>query len=411
MKKPHVQKNNRSVKIPKTPAKDSSKKPLFCEDLVLNAIVEGSTDGIIRIDADQRIVSWTKGAERMLGYTPEEIVGQTVDCIVPPDLRDETRKAMIEQIQGNLGVTYEETTRLNKQGKVIPVLMTRIPLRDSSGNAVALLAIYKDISEQKKLQKEKNQLKTEHKQLQKKLENLERNTAMARVAAKVAHEIRTPLGVLFLKSDLLLEKMDHAFENWGIGDPKIHRKSIDKCLADIQRQTSRLEEIANNYLHLSKSRSMEREDVPIKKFMKEIETELREHYMSEDLEIQISIDNQVHTGYFDPQQFQRVFANLIRNSREALQHSEVKKGRIDIQVTRQEANLVFRVTDNGPGMPEEIRETVFDPFTTTKSIGTGLGLYLTCEIVENHGGTISIDSEPGKGTTIQFTIPFEDTKE
>lgn len=384
-------------------------KTLLSEDLVLSAIVEGSTDGIIRVDSGRRIVAWTQGAERMLGYTREEIVGKSVDVIIPPEIRDEVREAMLEQIEGNLGVMHTETSRISKEGKTIPVLMTRIPLKDSEGKTVALLAIFKDITEQKKLQKEKIQLKSEQKQLQKKLENLERNTAMARVAAKVAHEIRTPLGVLFLKSDLLLEKLDQAFENWGNGDPAIHRKSLDKCLGDIQRQISRLEEIANNYLHLSKSRSMERQDVNIKQFVKELETELKEHYTSEDLIIKISLNSEIKTAYFDPQQFQRVFANLVRNSREAIQHSEVKKGQIHIAVQDQDHSLIFRVTDNGPGMPEEIRETVFDPFTTTKSIGTGLGLYLTCEIVENHGGTISIESEPGQGTTIQITIPIEDT--
>lgn len=383
---------------------------LLTGDSVLDAIVEGSADGIIRMDADRVIVSWTKGAERMLGYTREEILGRSVDVIVPPDIREENREAMIDQMRGNLGVIHAETVRMNKQGNPVPVLLTRIPIKESNGKTVALLAIFKDISEQKKLQKEKILLKSEQKQLQKKLENLERNTAMARVAAKVAHEIRTPLGVLFLKSDLLLEKLDTAFSKWGTGDPQVHRKSLDKCLADIQRQISRLEEIANNYLHLSKSRSMERQDVNIKKFMAELETELKEHYAAEDLAIAIDVSGDAKTAYFDPQQFQRVFVNLVRNSREAIQHSEVKIGRIDIHARRQDNQLVFRVTDNGPGMPKEIRETVFDPFTTTKSIGTGLGLYLTCEIVENHGGAITIDSEPGQGTTIQITIPIEDTK-
>lgn len=380
------------------------------EDMVLSALVEGSTDGIIRVDRDYRIISWTQGAERMLGYTREEIVGIPVDRIVLPEMRAEVRAAMQDQMEGNLGVIHTETVRIHKSGKLVPVQLTRIPLKDPSGNTVALLAIFKDISEQKLLQQEKSQLKSERKQLQKQLETLERNTAMARVAAKVAHEIRTPLGVLFLKSDLLLEKLDQAFSNWGQGDPHPYRKSLDKCLNDIQKQISRLEEIANNYLHLSKSRSMERQDVNIKQFMKELEAELKEHFASERLLIYISVDSQVKTAYFDPQQFERVFVNLVRNSREAIQHSEVKSGVIDIQTTVEGNNLVFRVTDNGPGMPEEIRETVFDPFTTTKSIGTGLGLYLTCEIVENHGGTISIDSEPGKGTTIQITIPIEDNK-
>ncbi|MBN2328178.1 MAG: PAS domain S-box protein [Candidatus Omnitrophica bacterium] len=395
----------------KTPISEKSDNQRISEDLVLSAIVEGTADGIIRVDADLRIQSWTRGAERILGYSREEIVGKPVSLIVPKDLQFDVQETMREQMVGHLGVIHTETTRINKQGKKVHVQLTRIPLKDATGKTVVLMAIFKDISEQKKLQKEKIQLKSEQIQLQKKLETLERNTAMTRVAAKVAHEIRTPLGVLFLKSDLLLEKLNHAFDNWGNDEPDIYYKSLDKCLSDIQRQISRLEEIANNYLHLSKSRAMEREDVNVKQFMKELEAELKEQYGRDDLALQFSLDHDAGMAYFDPQQFQRVFANLVRNSREAIQNANISEGIIQIQANRQDENLIFRIIDNGPGMPDEIRETVFDPFTTTKSIGTGLGLYLTCEIVENHGGTITIDSEPGKGTAIQIIIPAEDQKE
>ncbi|MGC9329479.1 MAG: ATP-binding protein, partial [Candidatus Hinthialibacter sp.] len=334
-----------------------------------------------------------------------------VSWIVPKELKSDVYETMREQMIGHLGVIHTETTRIHKQGKKVHVQLTRIPLKDVTGKTVALMALFKDISEQKKLQKEKIQLKSEQIQLQKKLETLEQNTAMARVAAKVAHEIRQPLGVLFLKSDLLLEKLNHAFDNWGRGDPDVYHKSLDKSITDIKRQISRLEEIANNYLHLSKSRTMEREDIHIQQFMKELETELKEQYSCDDLTLQCSCDPNAGAAYFDPQQFQRVFANLVRNSREAIQNANISEGIIQIQADRRDQNLIFRIIDNGPGMPEEIRKAAFDPFTTTKSIGTGLGLYLTCEIVENHGGTIMIDSEPDRGTSIEITIPVEDQNE
>ncbi len=383
-------------------------KACISEDAILSAIVEGSTDGIIQMDVDGQVISWTKGAERLLGYRREEIIGKSVDIVIPPELRNEVRQAMRNQVKGDVGVVHIDTVRLNRDGQHVNVQLTRIPLKNSSGETVAFLVIFKDISENQKLQKERKQLKSEHKQLIKKVEKLERNNAMARVAAKVAHEIRTPLGVLFLKSDLLLERLDMTFEEWGKGDPDRHRQSLDKCSSDIQRQISRLEEIANNYLHLSKSRTMEQQDIDIKQFLDDLVLELKEQYHSDRFSVKASINDDIGSAYFDPQQFHRVFANLVKNSYEAIQFSPIEYGEIELTAQRMDDYIEFCIIDNGPGMPDEIKETVFDPFTTTKSIGTGLGLYLACEIVENHKGTISIESESGKGTSIHILIPIED---
>ena len=259
---------------------------------------------------------------------------------------------------------------------------------------MAFLVIFKDISEKKKLQKQ--------------VETLQRDNAMAKVAAKVAHEIRNPLGVLFLKSDLMVERLEMAFENWGKGNPGQHRAVLEKYVSDIKRQIYRLEEIANNYLQISKIRMNEREDVDLHKFMEDLEAELREHHSSDEVTFVFSVDAGLTTAYLDPQQFQRVFANLVRNSVEAIQLSHKRKGRIEMRVARQEGGLEFLVSDNGPGIPAKIQETIFDPFTTTKSIGTGLGLYLAREIVENHQGSLVIDSAEGQGTRVRITIPLGD---
>ncbi|MGI6458200.1 MAG: two-component system sensor histidine kinase NtrB [bacterium] len=363
------------------------------DNALLSVIGESSPDVITQVDAEGRIIYWTPGAERMLGYKEEEILGKDISMIVPPELHDRVRHGIQQQFEGRIDVVHEESVRLNKAGERIPVLLTRVPIRNNHCEIIALLAILKDQSEQKKLQKQ--------------VENLERNTAMAKVAAKVAHEIRTPLGVLFLKSDLLNERLACVFEDWGKGDVEAHRNKLEKLVADIQKQTSRLEEIANNYLHLSKTRTMERERVNIKRFMKDIRKELKEQYPEPEMLIEEQVDERVDMAELDSQQIHRVFVNLVRNSVEAIRATNAGQGVILLRVTPQHANLIFEIIDNGPGIPQEIMEAVFDPFTTTKSIGTGLGLYLAREIVVNHGGTIEIDTKVGKGTTIRFVLPTE----
>jgi PAS domain S-box-containing protein len=361
------------------------------ENVILSAIGEGSSDAITRIDIHGTIISWTPGVERMLGYTKDEIIGQHVDTIIPEDIREKTRISIEEQMQGQFGVLHEETERLHKDGRRIPVFLTRVPLHNNNCEVASLLAILKDTSEQKRIQKQ--------------LERLQRDTAMGKVAAKVAHEIRTPLGVLFLKSDLLVERMESAFEEWGESDATTHKEKLGKCVADIQKQISRLEEIATNYLHLAKSRTMERQRIDLHKWMKEILKELNEQYPQGFIDFKIDYDEQTPTIDGDPQQLQRVVANLVRNSVEAIQYSKIKKGTITLRSRPVEGGVMIEVADDGPGMSKEIQEDIFDPFITTKSIGTGLGLYLVREIIDNHGGIITIETEEGQGTTVCIYIP------
>lgn len=368
------------------------------EDVVLSAIGEGSSDGITRADRNGIILTWTPGATRILGYTREEILGRPITLIIPEEDRERIQNEMRCQFEGKCGVIHEETLRIHKSGERIPVMLTRVPLRNEKNEIIALLAILKDISEEKKLKE--------------KVEKLQRNTAMAKVAGKVAHEIRTPLGVLFLKSDLLVERLQMVFNE---DTPSLageflgkNKKFIEKCIADIQKQISRLEEIANNYLHLSRSRIMDREDVNLKSFIRDIRLEFKEQFSEDNVQLEFEVTDDVPIVKIDPQKFQRVFANLFRNSLEAMRASHIEDGWVKLHIFPRNNHLFMEVSDNGPGMPEQIKEKAFDPFTTTKSIGTGLGLYLVCEIVENHGGTITIDSSPGMGTTIRIQLPLQE---
>ncbi|MDP8244826.1 MAG: ATP-binding protein [Candidatus Hinthialibacter antarcticus] len=361
------------------------------ENVILSAIGEGSSDAITRIDANGIITSWTPGAERMLGYSTAEIIGQHVDRIIPEENREATRISIQKQMQGKFSVLHEETERLHKDGRLVPVFLTRVPLHNNNCEIASLLAILKDTSEEKKLQKQ--------------VERLQRDTAMGKVAAKVAHEIRTPLGVLFLKSDLLVERMEAAFEEWGKGDASSHHGKLDKCVADIQKQISRLEEIATNYLHLSKSRTMERQRIDLRKWMKEMLKELQEQYPQGFIDFKTEYDEESPIIDGDPQQLQRVVANLVRNSVEAIQYSHNKKGTILLRSRPVDDGVMLEVVDDGPGMSHEISEDIFDPFITTKSIGTGLGLYLVREIIDNHGGSINIDTEEGQGTAVRIFLP------
>lgn len=374
----------------------SLKEQVQEQEAILSAIGEGSADAITQVDKSLTIITWSPGAERMLGYTREEMIGQSVGSIFTPDIYDFEMERIQKQLDGSIGALNVETVRLRKDGIPVHVQMTRIPLKNKLGETTSLLAVLKDISKEKLLRK--------------KVDLLERNQAMSKVAAKVAHEIRTPLGVLFLKSDLLVERLNMVFDEWGKGSVEPHQKALEKYITDIQRQVSRLEEIANNYLHLSKSRTMERLDVDVHVLVNDMLAEWKEQYKDEDIEWELEIVKNPSKVFLDPQQIQRVCFNLARNSVEAVRSLEDRRKVIGIRIDHDNRYLFITLWDCGPGIPKEIRETIFDPFTTTKSIGTGLGLYLVEEIVKNHGGEISLESEENQGTSVRISIPIEPEK-
>ncbi len=376
---------------------NSLKEQIQEQAAILSAIGEGSADAITQVDKNLRIITWSPGAEKMLGYSAKEVIGKPVDLIMTPEVREHELERIQKQFDGELGAINVETVRLRKDGTPVHVQMTRIPMISSQGETSTLLAVLKDI--------------TKEKELRRKVELLERNQAMSKVAAKVAHEIRTPLGVLFLKSDLLVERLSVVFDEWGKGNVDTHKKALEKYVTDIQRQVSRLEEIANNYLHLSKSRTMERQDVDVEASLNEMLAEWKEQYKDEDIVWHLENKTKPLSLFLDPQQIQRVCFNLVRNSVEAVRSNDEEAKAIGIRMDSDERYLHLTIWDNGPGIPQEIRETIFDPFTTTKSIGTGLGLYLVQEIVRNHGGEITLESEEGKGTSVKISIPLEPEKQ
>lgn len=375
----------------------SLKEQVQEQEAILSAIGEGSADAITQVDKSLTLTIWSPGAERMLGYTRDEMVGQPVGTLFTPDIYDFEMERIQKQFDGTIGALNVETVRVRKDGTPVHVQMTRLPLKNRNGETTALLAVLKDI--------------TEEKLLRKKVDHLERNQAMSKVAAKVAHEIRTPLGVLFLKSDLLVERLDMVFDDWGRDNVESHKKVLEKYITDIQRQVSRLEEIANNYLHLSKSRTMERMDVDVEAMLSEMITECKEQYKDEDIEWELEVREKQRTVFLDPQQILRVCFNLARNSVEAVRSLEDRRKIIGVILDGDEKYIHITIWDKGPGIPNDIQETIFDPFTTTKSIGTGLGLYLVEEIVKNHGGEISLDSEEGNGTSVRISIPYEPEKQ
>jgi signal transduction histidine kinase len=226
-----------------------------------------------------------------------------------------------------------------------------------------------------------------------------RDRRMRMMLSGIAHEVRNPLGGMKLFCGLLEEDLD-ARE--GAGDEfDEEREKLDR----IRREVSYLERVVDEFRDFARQAPLERQRVDARRLVVDTVGTARG-----DLgEFGCDLTHEIEDGLeltVDPDRLRRVLLNLIRNAGQACGEG----GRIVVRASAPEADRrVIEVEDDGPGMSPEVLEEVFTPFHTTKEKGSGLGLPLSKQIVEQHGGSIDVESEPGEGTLVRVSLPFDES--
>ena len=241
-------------------------------------------------------------------------------------------------------------------------------------------------------------LKEREAQLQQKQQELiraERLAAVGRVSAQVAHEIRNPLSSIGLNVEMLEDQLGQS----RFGSAEDAKEARD-LLASVIREVDRLTEITEDYLRLARLPTPSKRPEDLKKILEEVLSFAREELGRAGVKIVAELPESGLPVSADEGQLRQVFLNLIRNAREAMTNG----GTLKVRATSTGALLDVRVSDTGSGIPPEVREKLFEPFFTTKPGGTGLGLSLSRQIVEAHGGRIDVESAAG-GTTFVLEFP------
>ena len=221
----------------------------------------------------------------------------------------------------------------------------------------------------------------------------ERLAAIGKMAAHITHEIRNPLSALSLNLDLLESELQDAG-----GKPEESRELVLAVKAEVNR----LSRLSEQYLSLARRPK----PTLVNESLEELWTELLEFLGPEMRRANVAVELIAAKGVpdipIDESLIRQAFLNLIRNARDAIQEGGTVSIRIDAQ---EDGGVLVIVEDDGPGIPEAVRANVFDPFFTTKQRGTGLGLAVTREIIEAHGGTITCSPREPEGTCFRMTFP------
>ncbi|MCU0578845.1 MAG: PAS domain S-box protein [Desulfobacterota bacterium] len=348
----------------------------------LENILSNSYDMIITTDTAGRIVTVNPAAERMLGYSRDEMIGVRVENFWQ---ETERRREIIRQVETLGAVTNAPATLVAKEGRLVEISLSISLLRDAQGRVLGTVGISKDVTEENRLRKQ--------------LLEQERLAAVGQTVASVTHCMKNVLNGLKGGSYMVEVGLKR-------NDPKLTREGWET----VQEGVDRISKISLNML----SYCRDRKPVPVavspyqlaRDTVELVEKSARQQGVT--LTCRGAEDEIVH---LDPDAVGRALLNLVTNAVEACKEKTYGPGespRVDVRVERAEGGIRFTVRDNGVGMDQEVREQLFKRFFSTKSYqGTGLGLSTTAKIVAEHGGTIAVDSESGKGSTFTVFIPSE----
>lgn len=224
------------------------------------------------------------------------------------------------------------------------------------------------------------------------MQQSEKLTAMGRMAASMAHEIRNPLGIIKGTADVLKEKYSAE-------------ETSDELFDYISAEVLRLNHLVNNFLSFACEPKLNPKSADLKNVIERAVAALEREDQEQKIEIILSAQNELAPFNFDENVIQQVLFNLLINAQQAIEQD----GKIEIGLNainhKNKRYAEVTVSDNGSGI-EGDTEKIFEPFYTSKSSGSGLGLAICKQIIEKHGGWIELKTEIGKGTTFRFYLPI-----
>jgi PAS domain S-box-containing protein len=355
----------------------------------LAAVVDSSEDAIIGKDLDGTITAWNKGAEHMYGYSAEEVVGKSINLIVPRETPNEIPEIMAK-IRLGQSLEHYEATRITRDGRGLTISLTVSPIRDSEGTIIGASAIGRDITEQKRAEDQ--------------LRQAQKMEAVGRLAGGVAHDFNNILGVISACSEFLRDRVEKGSQSAQFVD-------------NLRRAAERGASLTRQLLIFSRKQVVKPQVLNLNDRLVEVSKLLRP-LMGDDVEIVITPKTENVFVEADPGQLDQIVMNLAVNARDAMPRGGkliLETSTMDFDETfarlhgpmRPGKYVLLAVSDNGVGMDQVTVQRIFEPFFTTKEVGkgTGLGLATVYGIVQQAGGSIWVYSEPGRGTTFKIYLP------
>ncbi len=330
-------------------------------------VIESMPAGLVTLDSNEKIVSCNQNTEDLLGKPFSALLGMPIHEVLPdcPFKSSEMCNNVIEYAM--------ECS--NDDGRVIPVKMSGSSLLDQDGHTIGTVLVLRDMSQIMEMEQQ--------------LERSRRMAALGKMAAGIAHEIRNPLGTL---------RGFAQFFGTRAGDDTESKGYADLMISEVDR----LNQNISGLLQFARPREPQKVIVKVDDLIAKTVALMEGDFSSRKVNFHWECNTNTEFSA-DPDLLLQVLLNLLKNSIGATPEG----GEVSLAAREDKGRVVVSVIDTGSGMTEQEQERMFDPFFTTKKTGTGLGLAVSHQIVEQHNGSFEVISAPDKGTEINIVLPNE----
>jgi two-component system, cell cycle sensor histidine kinase and response regulator CckA len=362
----------------------AAEEALAASERQLRAVLQTSPVAIIMVDTDRRVRLWNQAAEKLFGWTAEEVLGRPYPVQAPPGEEADPRHMFSSAEEGTV-VRDAQLRRLTRDGRVLEVSFWNAMLHDRQGEQTGLIGIFVDNTERNRLESE--------------LRQSQRIEAIGRLAGGVAHDFNNVLTSMLGHADLVMDVLPQD-------DPT--RDDIE----EIRRSAERARGLTRQLLAFSRKQMLTPRVMDLRVVVAETGRMLQ-RMIGDDVVLTTDLAPDLWPVRADPSQIEQVLMNLAVNARDAMPRGgaftirarNVPEGAGDNSRVRGPA-VLLEISDTGMGIPPDVLPEVFDPFFTTKPAGegTGLGLATVHGIVVQSGGDIRVATEVGKGTTFQIFL-------
>ena len=365
-------------------------------------LINSSLNMIVSVDADRNVVEFNRAAEEAFGYSKAEVLGEPVDLLyADPSEGSQVSSAILTQ-----GRFSGEIGNRRNNGEIFYSYLSASVVRDANGNIVGGMGISRDITERKRAEeslRESNrrleEALAELKATQQQVLQQERLRALGEMASGIAHDFNNALSPVVGFTEVLLDRPEYLDNK-----EKVTRylKMVNTSAQDAANVVRRLREFYRNRDEEELLLPINLNDL-VEQVIMLTQPRWKDQALASGVTLRVETDLQnVARVTGNESELREVLTNLILNAADAMAES----GTITLRTRSDGTHVVLEVTDTGTGMTEEVRQRCLEPFFTTKGKrGTGLGLAMVYGIIRRHQGTLSIESEPGRGTTVIIRLP------
>jgi two-component system sensor histidine kinase HydH len=333
-------------------------------------IIENMADALMTTDKTGSITIFNKNAELLFGKTQTEVLGKKFESVIGNKFQFLAESLREKGELNNIEVEYRDPEGFDKI-----LLVSTTKTFDNAGELDSLTIVFRDITGVRNMEKQ--------------VQQHDKMVAMGELASSVAHEIRNPLNAISMVAQRYKKEFKPA------GKAGEYNSMTDVLLSE----TNRVNNIIQQFLRFARPSKLNKTQIEVKDIVKDVSAMIEAQCRSKKLEFELKCNCEQKINV-DKDLMKQALLNILQNSVDA-----VKKGKITLEVAKSRSGILFVISDTGPGIPQDKLDKIFNLYFTTKPSGTGMGLSIVQQIISQHNGTISVESETGKGTKFSIEIP------